>query len=293
MVGRRYPYQSDLMWVKINVPIKMIRIDEIWLNRGELSEMKWNEWMDGFDFVNPMRKSLWVSWECPYQSDLSESENESPYQNEWNRWDLNELMWIERLEVKWVIWRIWLCEPYGNGPMVGWRCPYQSDLNEPYEKVPIKMNGIDEIWMNWSELSEMKWNEWMDGFNEINPMRKSLWVGWECPYQSDLSESENQCPYQNEWNRWEMNKMKWIEVNRGKMSEWMDLIRSTLWEGPYGRVKVSLCKWLEWKWKWMSLSKWMESMRNEWNEVSRVKWSEMSEWMDLMRSTLWKSPYGR
>ena len=23
--------------------------------------------------------------------------------------------------------------------------PYESDLDEPYEKVPIKMNGIDEI----------------------------------------------------------------------------------------------------------------------------------------------------
>ena len=215
MVGRRYPYQSDLMWVKINVPIKMIRIDEIWLNRGELSEMKWNEWMDGFDFVNPMRKSLWVSWECPYQSDLSESENESPYQNEWNRWDLNELMWIERLEVKWVIWRIWLCEPYGNGPMVGWRCPYQSDLNEPYEKVPIKMNGIDEIWMNWSELSEMKWNEWMDGFNEINPMEKSLWSIEGVPI-----------------------KVTWVKM---------------IWPNPI---------------------KWMESMRNELEEVSRMNWSE-------------------
>ena len=56
-----------------------------------------------------------------------------------------------------------------------------------------------------------------------------------CPYQSDLSESENECPYQNEWNRWEMNEMKWIEVNRGKMSDLMDLMRSTLWKSPYGR----------------------------------------------------------
>ena len=165
-----------------------------------------SEWME-MTWNNPMRMSLWVGWECPYQSDLSESENECPYQNEWNRWDLNELKWIERFEVKWVIWRkwarttlwespygqlnecpyasdlsesenqcpyqndqnrwemkwiewnevkwviwwVWLCEPYGNLPMVDRRCPYQSDLVEPYENVPIKMNGIDEKWMKWSE----------------------------------------------------------------------------------------------------------------------------------------------
>ena len=38
MVDRRCPYQSDLRWVKINVPIKMNGFDEIWMkwvNRGE------------------------------------------------------------------------------------------------------------------------------------------------------------------------------------------------------------------------------------------------------------------
>ena len=60
---------------------------------SELSEMKWNEWIEGIDFVNPMARSLWSS------------EGE----------------------------------------------PYESDLDEPYEKVPIKMNGIDEIWMNRGE----------------------------------------------------------------------------------------------------------------------------------------------
>ena len=42
-------------------------------------------------------------------------------------------------------------QPYGNGPMVSWECPYGSDWNEPYEKVPIKMIRIDEKWMKWSE----------------------------------------------------------------------------------------------------------------------------------------------
>ena len=125
-------------WIEVNRTI-----------RGEMSDLKdltWNPFK--VTWVNSVGISLWVENECPYQSDLSESDLIKPYQNEWNRWEMNELRWIE---VKWVIWRIWLCEPYGNGPMVRRRCPYQSDLNEPYEKVPIKMNGIDEKWMNWSE----------------------------------------------------------------------------------------------------------------------------------------------
>ena len=77
-----------------------------------------------------------VGWECPYESDLE--------------------------------------QPYGKVPMVDWECPYQSDWNEPYEKVPIKMNGIDEKWMNRGRISEIKWNEWFDGFDFVNPMGISL-----------------------------------------------------------------------------------------------------------------------
>ena len=29
--------------------------------------------------------------------------------------------------------------------------PYESDLSDLNENVPIKMNGFNEIWMNWSE----------------------------------------------------------------------------------------------------------------------------------------------
>ena len=67
MVSRRCPYESDLRWVIWSNPIKMIRIDEKWMNRvnrGEMSdlmEMTWN---------NPMGMVLWVGWECPYGSDL-------------------------------------------------------------------------------------------------------------------------------------------------------------------------------------------------------------------------------
>ena len=55
--------------------------------------------------------------------------------------------------MKWNEWfeGIDLEQPYGNLPMVGRRCPYESDLDEPYEKVPIKMNGFNEKWMKWSE----------------------------------------------------------------------------------------------------------------------------------------------
>ena len=113
--------------------------------------MKWNEWIEGFDLEQPYGNGPMVSRKCPYWKWLEMSDLIISFQNEWNRWDLNELKWIERLEMKWVNWRNWLCEPYGNLPMVGRRCPYQSDLNEPYKKVPIKMNGIDEKWMNWSE----------------------------------------------------------------------------------------------------------------------------------------------
>ena len=160
-----------------------------------------------------------MSWEWVSLSKwLEMSDLTKPYQNEWNRWEMNELRWIE---VKWVIWRIWLCEPYGNGPMVRRRCPYQSDLNEPYEKVPIKMNGIDEKWMNW--VKWVKWSEmseWME-LTWNNPMEKSLWsiegvpikVTWDEWKSMSLSKWMDSMRF--EWN-------EWIEVNRGEMSDLMD-----------------------------------------------------------------------
>ena len=200
--------------------------------------MKWNEWFEGFD-LEPLQSDLSelcgnlpMSWEWVSLSKwLEMSDLTKPYQNEWNRWEMNELKWIEWIEVKWVIWWIWLCEPYGKVPMVDRRCPYESDLRWVIWSNPIKMIRFNEKWMNWSEMSEMKWNEWFDG--------------------NDLEQ-----PYGN---------------------------------GPMSRLRVSLWKWLEWKWKWKSLSKWSESMRNEWIEVKWVKWSEMS---DLMEMT-WNNPMGK
>ena len=91
---------------------------------SELSEMKWNEWFDGFDLNEPYGKIPMVRRKCPYQSDLE--------------------------------------QPYGKVPMVDWECPYQNDLDEHYESVPIKMNGIDEIWTRISEMKwiEVKWVIW-------------------------------------------------------------------------------------------------------------------------------------
>ena len=135
----------------------------------------------------------------------------------------------------------------------------------------------------------------------VNPMEKSLWSIEGEPYQNDLSEPNGILPMSwvswtlsnwLEWYQWEspyelrMNvpiKLTW--VNPMGISLWVDR-RCTLWE------------WLEWKWKWISLSKWWESIRNEWIEVNRMKWSEMSEMMDLTwtlwkwaRTTLWELPY--
>ena len=92
-----------------------------------------------------------VDRRCPYQSDLSESENECPYQmngidEKWvNRVD--RTIWGEMSELKEVTWN----NPMGKSLWVERGEPYGSDWNEPYEKVPIKMNGIDEKWMKWSE----------------------------------------------------------------------------------------------------------------------------------------------
>ena len=63
--------------------------------------------------------------------------------------------------MKWNEWfeGIDLEQPYGNLPMVGRRCPYQNDLDEPYENVPIKMIRFDWIEVNrtiWGDMSELK-----------------------------------------------------------------------------------------------------------------------------------------
>ena len=117
-------------------------------NRWEMNEMKWIEWNE-VKWVNGWK------WLCEPYEKVPMVRRRCPYQNEWNRWEMNELKWNE-----WIEWfkgfdfeplQSDLSEPNGNLPMVEWKCPYQSDLMWVKMSVPIKMNGIDEKWMNWSE----------------------------------------------------------------------------------------------------------------------------------------------
>ena len=147
-----------------------------------------------------------VSRRCPYGSDLSESENQCPYQNDQNRWEMNELKWIEWNEVKWVIWRNWLCEPYGKVPMVrrGWTLSKWldvSDLTKPYQNE----------WNRW-EMNEMKWIERFEVI-WVNWRKWARTTLWESPYGQKkvslwewLDVSENESPYQNDQNRWDLNE---------------------------------------------------------------------------------------
>ena len=152
-VENECPYQSDLRWVIWSNPIKMIRFNEKWINWSEMSEMKWNEWMDGNDLEQPYGNGPmgweWVSlWKWLDVSDLIK-----PFQNDQNRWEMSELSemkWndgfdgfdlVNPMRVTWV-------NPMGISLWVENECPYQSDLRWVIWSNPIKMNGIDEIWMN-------------------------------------------------------------------------------------------------------------------------------------------------
>ena len=70
-------------------------------------------------------------------------------------------------ELKWIEWNEWFdgfdfVNPMGMVLWVDWECPYQSDLVEPYENVPIKMNGFNEIWMKWIEVNRGEMSELME-----------------------------------------------------------------------------------------------------------------------------------
>ena len=184
-------------------------------------------------WMNPMGMVLWSEEGEPYESDLSESNGNLP------------MSW------EWVYLSIWLDWSQWESPYVQLNeCPYESDLEQPYGKVPM--------------------------------------VDWECPYQSDLSKDDLTKHYQNEWNRWEMNELKWVEwIEVSRMNGWK-WTRTTLWEWSYEwieryPIKVTWCEW-----KSMSLSKWSESMRNEleWDRISEMRWNE---WFDgkARRKSLW------
>ena len=195
-----------------------------------------------------------VSRRCPYESDLSESENESPYQNDQNRWDLNELKWIEvnRGEMSDLMEMTW------NNPMeVTWvnlmgkslwfenECPYRFDLIDLSEKVPMFS------WMN--VPMRVTWN---------NPMGKSLWSVEGVPIKVT-----GMNPMRKSLSKWmESMRFEWIEVNRtirGEMSDLKDLtwnnpMRKSLWSIEGVPIKVTWDEWFD-----QTLSKWSDLMRNE------------------------------
>ena len=173
--------------------------------------------------------------------------------------------------------------------MVRRKCPYESDLICLLWPNPFKMNWFNEIWMNWvkwSEMSDLKeltlWTLWESPYGrvKVNPMRVT-WVNLMGKSLSKWSESM---------------RFEWIEVNRtiwDKMSEMIDLT----WNNPMG-ISLWSIESVPMRVTWVnpmriSLSKWMELMRFEWIEVNRTIRGEMSDLKDLMRSTLWESPYGR
>ena len=130
----------------------------------------------------------------------------------------------------------------------------------------------------------------------------SLWVGRRCPYESDLSESENESPYQNDQNRWDLNELKWIEVNRGEMSDlmemtwnnpmevtWVNLMGKSLWfenECPYRFDLIDLSEKALCSVEWMSLWEWLGTTLWE-SPYGRLRVS-LSKWLEW---TLWESPY--
>ena len=127
---------------------------------SDLKDLTWNPFK--VTWVNSVGISLWSEEGEPYESDLSESNGNLPMSWEWvylsiwldwSQWEspyvqLNECSYQSDLE-----------QPYGKVPMVDRRCPYQNDLNEPYENVPIKMIRFDWIEVNrtiWGDMSELK-----------------------------------------------------------------------------------------------------------------------------------------
>ena len=159
--------------------------------------MRWNEWFEGFDFVNPMRKSLWsiegvpmrVTWMNPMRMSLSK----------WMDSMRNE--WSEVNRVKWVIWRIWLCEPYGNGSMVRrrwtlWKWLEWIQWESPYElrmSVPINLTWLISVRKSLCSVEWMSLSKWLRTTLWESPygrLRVSLskwleWSQWESPYQND------------------------------------------------------------------------------------------------------------
>ena len=231
------PYQNE--WIRWDLnELKWIEVK--WGEMSELMELTWN---------NPMRMVLWsrevnpmrMTWMNPMRKSLSKWMDS--LRNEW-------IEWIERFEMKWVNWRSDLEQPYGNGPMVRRRCPYESDLSEPNGNLPMSWEWVSlSIWLDWSQ--------WESPYGQLN----------ECPYQSDLMWVKMSVPIKMNgideiWTR--ISEMKWIEV------KWV-IWRILLCE-PYGKVPMVSRRWT--LWKWLGWTLWESPYQmNGFNE----KWMNWSE----------------
>ena len=156
------------------------------------------------------------------------------------------------------------------------------------EGVPIKVTWdewFDHFLSKWMESMRNEWNECI----EVNRGKMSdlkdltLWTLWESPYgwlKVSLSKWLDLFvvtkSFQNEWNRWDLNELKWIEWNEVKWVIWRNWLRTTLWEWSYESVEgvpINLT--------------WLISVRKS---LCSVEWMSLSKWL---RTTLWESPYGR
>ena len=263
---------SDLTWwtlwesayesIEVN-PMRMTWYewsDQFNWNRWDSMRIEWIEveWLNGTIWVKWVK---WVIWlEQPYGNGpmvwvggtlwkwLEMSVVTNSIEIDQIRWELNELKWMERLEVKWVNWWIWLDEPYEKDPMgwvrwTLWKWLEVSDLVKPYQNE----------WNRW-EMNELRWNKWIEvkWVNWWNWVRITL---WQSPYGVSevilskwLGWTLWECPYQNEWNRWELNELRWIERFEVKWVKWWNWVRTTLWKWSYESIEVNPMEvtWNEW-----------------------------------------------
>ena len=150
---------------------------------SDLMEMTWNNPME-VTWVNLMGKSLWFENECPYRFDLIDLSEKVPM-----------FSWM-------------------NVPMrVTWNNPMRKSLWS-IEGVPIKMTWMNPMRMSlskWSDLIELKWIERFEVI-WVNWRKWARTTLWESPYGQKkvslwewLDVSENESPYQNDQNRWDLN----------------------------------------------------------------------------------------
>ena len=220
MVDRRCPYESDLRWVIWSFPFKMNGIDEKWMNRGRIIEMRWNEWFEGSELEQPYGKVPISRLRVSLSKWLEMSDLIKPYQNDQNRWEMNELSEMKWIEVKW-----------SDLMDLTWMNPMGISLWS-IESVPIRVTWdewFDQTLSKWSESMRFEWIEvnrtiWGE-MSELKDL--TLWTLWESPYgQKKVSLSKWlewtlwESPYQNEWIQWDLNELKWIEWNEVKWVKW-------------------------------------------------------------------------